>query len=1052
MFNKESELKQNLKKKTNKMKALFIQLSDIHIKNESDSIFTKKERLLEAIQNEAKSVDEVFLMITGDTAYSGSENEFKLSKKFFDETIDYLNKYSGKKINTFFLPGNHDCQKLTEENKAREGLIKFIQENGTEAIDENVIEILSGLQANYFEFEKNYNSQSDLVFQNKLVNVYKYTFGEKSIVIYTYNTAFQSILQEQPGKMIFPISMFDEAIFKEKADIIISCFHHPLHWLKPENRREFKFHIENTSDFYFTGHEHEHTKSLISNLEDNIVYYIEGDVLQDNDNDKVSGFNLVYFDLGSDKFQVNNYKWNGEKYSNETLDSKWHSYLRGVLKVKSPYELKNTFKTILNDVGANLSHPIVEKIKLTDIFVYPRLELLDYSGNTEKEVSIITEDSESLINSLKSDIRILISGSENIGKTSLLKITYTNLHSKGFVPIIINGHKIKGTDIENFKKITVSHFLNQYDSTDKEDLLQLDVKRLVIIIDDFDKISLNTKFKGKLISNLNKNYPNIIISGNELMSLEDIVTDEVVNEDLFSSFKTYEVREFGNLLRSKLINKWITLGKIETITDEERINKLHHAELIIKTVTGKNLVPNYPLFLLTILQAIELGNPADLTASTFGHYYQFLIQKAFGSSLKSQDEITSYNNYLSELAYYFFKNKVRCIDAREIQKFDIEYRKDFTIPHSSEIILKNLIRGNILEDNEGYYEFKYLYIYYFFVSKHLAENIDQDEIKEKISAICKRLFKSEFANILLFLTHHSKDKFLLTEILTNAKELFNELDPCKLENDISSINKLGQELPKLVYDSKTVEEHRDEINSEKDSNIEIEKKELEKEFSNIPDLNDDITEIDIVAKLNLAYKTIEILGQILKNNYGKIPNPIIYNLVEETYLMGLRTLNVFFTVIETNTDFLVNQINSMIDEKHITDKIKIEEVSRRILFNICNQISYNFIKKITDSIGTENLENTYKLVLGNHNHNSVKLIDFSIKLDHFKSFPNEEMRELNNYFSKSPMAQQIMKRMVINYLYLFPTSIEQKQRILSFLDIPMNVQRRIDSTSTQKKK
>jgi hypothetical protein len=151
------------------------------------------------------------------------------------------------------------------------------------------------------------------------------------------------------------------------------------------------------------------------------------------------------------------------------------------------------------------------------------------------------------------------------------------------------------------------------------------------------------------------------------------------------------------------------------MSDEDRIKRLHQAELIIRTVTGKNLVPNYPLFLLTILQAIELGNPADLTASTFGHYYQFLIQKAFGNSLKSQDEITSYNNYLSELAYYFFKNKVRCIDAKEIQKFDTGYRVNFTIKDSLGTIIKNLVKGNILDDYEGYYEFKYLYIYYFFV-------------------------------------------------------------------------------------------------------------------------------------------------------------------------------------------------------------------------------------------------------------------------------------------------------------------------------------------------
>lgn len=47
-------------------------------------------------------------MITGDTVFSGSVEEFKLSKTLFDELIEYLSKYSGKKINTIILPVNDD--------------------------------------------------------------------------------------------------------------------------------------------------------------------------------------------------------------------------------------------------------------------------------------------------------------------------------------------------------------------------------------------------------------------------------------------------------------------------------------------------------------------------------------------------------------------------------------------------------------------------------------------------------------------------------------------------------------------------------------------------------------------------------------------------------------------------------------------------------------------------------------------------------------------------------------------------------------------------------
>jgi len=258
-------------------------------------------------------------------------------------------------------------------------------------------------------------------------------------------------------------------------------------------------------------------------------------------------------------------------------------------------------------------------------------------------------------------------------------------------------------------------------------------------------------------------------------------------------------------------------------------------------------------------------------------------------------------------------------------------------------------------------------------------------------------------------------------------------------------------LPQLVFESKSIDENRELLNIKNDENEEKELIEIRKELSQPADINEDISELDIIVKINSAFKTIEVLGQILKNNYGKMTNPVILDLVEETYLIGLRTLSVFFTVIEENTDFLVNHIISLVDKNEIEDKERIKELSKRILFNICNQISYNFIKKVSDSLGTQNLENSYEQVLLKHEFNSVKLIDFSIKIDHFKRFPNTEMSKLKDEFDRFPLSMQVMKRMVINYLKLFPTTYEQKQKILSFLNIEMSEQRRIDATSTQKR-
>ncbi|RDB05614.1 STAND family AAA ATPase [Runella aurantiaca] len=1032
------------------MKILFIQLSDIHFKGGENSLLKKADQLFTAISNNTLGVEKILLLITGDIAFSGKKNEYKIASDFLADLILRIEIYSKIDVDTIVIPGNHDCD-FSDSSRVRETIIKTIQTSGEDIIDNSVIDVLTEPQKEYFEFAKAFNSKKGLIYESKLLNIWKHTIKEKNIICNCINTSYISQLYEKPGQMLVPINYLGYDISTLKADLIVTIFHHPLHWLHPENRREFKNVVEKVSDIYLTGHEHQSTKSLIMDLENNNTLYIEGAVIQDSSESENSGFNLIFFNLEENKFLIKNYQWDNNIYIGQN-SNQWVSYERGVSKSKNPYDINKDFKISLNDIGANLSHPNVSQVRLLDIYTFPRIEYINYSEEDVKNRNHFSEDSEALINSLDSNIRLSFLGPENIGKSAMMKIIFFKLHSKGLVPILVEGKRINETNIDDFITLTLDCFSKQYDSKNNEYLLQLPKEKIVILIDNFDKINFNKKYKGRLLSNLLNHYENIIITGNELMSLEDFLSEDAADSNILNSFKTYSIREFGHLLRSKFINKWITLGNQEMIIDEDRIRKLDNAESIVKTVTGKNLVPNYPIFLLTILQAIELGNPANLTASTFGHYYQFLIQKSFSSILKTQHEITSYNNYICELAYFIFKNKSKILTISKLKKFDSSYRNLYTITPTLDQILENLCAAKILEESDKIYEFKYLYIYYFFVSKYLSDNIDNNETKQTISALIKRIYQAEFANILLFLTHHTKDRYLIEEVLENAKSLFEDISIFKLEPSNKAINNLVTKLPQVAYKPKSVDDHRDEINKQKDEMDDIYSKESDDESFQLPDLEEDITKLDIISHLNLSFKMIEVLGQILKNNYGKISNPKLYDLVEETYLLGLRTLNIFFSALEGNMDVFISQIQSIITEKNLSDPVKIESVSRQILFSIFSEITYGFIKKISDSLGTQHLENTYDAVLSNHSYNSVKLIDFSIKLDHFRQFPNTEMRKLKSEFLKTPLAADIMRRSVLNYLYLFPTAPDQKQRILSFLEIPMDMQRKIDATSPIKKK
>jgi hypothetical protein len=226
---------------------------------------------------------------------------------------------------------------------------------------------------------------------------------------------------------------------------------------------------------------------------------------------------------------------------------------------------------------------------------------------------------------------------------------------------------------------------------------------------------------------------------------------------------------------------------------------------------------------------------------------------------------------------------------------------------------------------------------------------------------------------------------------------------------------------------------------------------LEQEDASL-DIKQEVPELDIAAKLNLTFKMLEILGQILKNYHSSLKGPLKLSIGEEAYLLGLRSLQPFFGILETHNQIIVNNIRTIIEKKKLINELRIEEVARKFLFSLSVMVSTGFVTQIADSVGSEHLSKTFKEILKRHDITSVHLVDVSIKLDFYHVFPLDEVKELKKKLENNLLALTILKEMVIDYLYMFPTSVKVKQRICAILEIPMQEQRLIDATSSQKKK
>jgi predicted phosphodiesterase len=718
--------------------------------------------------------------------------------------------------------------------------------------------------------------------------------------------------------------------------------------------------------------------------------------------------------------------------------------------------INNDYFHLLNSVGANFIHPRVENLKLSNLFVPPNMRRIktDLENGIEKVVNATD-----LINKIpNSDLKIIFYGSESSGKSTLLKSSYITLYEHGYIPILLTGEKIKEVSERKLKQFVLEELQKQYQFYEDLTIDDFDSDRLILLVDDFHRIRFTkSKYKANLLISLQKVFRNIIISASEFLQYETYTTKSGNTRSIFEGFDQLSILEFGPKARYELIRKWNGLGNMDKApNDLIRFN--NETESYVETLIGKNFVPSYPIYLITILQAKDLAISQNPEYSLHGFYYELLINESLNKAVKNKDEISLFYNYITDYCYFLFYENIRDapVSIEDLYKFHDNYCLEYNITVNLNVVLNTLINSKLLRltHDDKFVSIPYKYIYYYFTAKYLANNIATSEIKNTIKSLCERIHRDEFSSIVMFLTHLSKDQFIIHQLLENSKTLFVEFKPATLDQDVVFINEMVTKLPQQVYVPKDVDKAKEEELKENDE-LEAQGKEFKSEADVYDyDLSEDITALDAISKITKAMKTIEITGQVTKKYWGSLKAPQKLELAEETYMLGLRTLSFYFSLIKTDTDHLIAYLNYIFKQKN-SDKSytreQIDKASRNYLFGLCVRASVGIIKGISNSIGYDKLSGTFEELNILHDINSVNLIDSSIKLDYNKDFPWKEIDKLNKNTKDHYLGKAVLRSLVINYLYLFHTSIKEKQKICSKLGIQIDKQLLIDATSMVKK-
>ncbi len=163
----------------------------------------------------------------------------------------------------------------------------------------------------------------------------------------------------------------------------------------------------------------------------------------------------------------------------------------------------------------------------------------------------------------------------------------------------------------------------------------------------------------------------------------------------------------------------------------------------------------------------------------------------------------------------------------------------------------------------------------------------------------------------------------------------------------------------------------------------------------------------------------------------------------------MRTLGSFFDFLSNNSDYCINEIQRAIAKDKSVAKNEIDKSAKNILFQISSVMSLFFIKKISSSLGNEKLSETYAKLLKNNPISSYELIDMSIKLDFKNGIPFDEINKLNNKFNGHAISSIVLRMLVVDYIYMFPTDDADRVKICQILKIPVKDQRIISAISSK---
>ncbi|MBP2635592.1 MAG: Calcineurin-like phosphoesterase [Firmicutes bacterium] len=929
------------------MKLLILHLSDAHFKNINTITRERREKIISSL-SVIKKVDECLILFSGDIAYQGIPNEYKHAGHFLGTLVDGIkDKFNlSKYIKVFVTPGNHDL--VYGANPRTSDTIEQYYK------DKKQDEILLSEEPKLFEDFYQFACRNHCFKNNKILDQHFIQYNDLKIKVNLINSACFSTLDNDKGNHHLPISLIERLYINDydisnNVNIAITVMHHNPEWFNEDIKPRFIQALFDGTSLLFLGHEHnpQNKKTILNDAA--LLNILGGGVLGDNQNPDSSSFNVVTINTANEEVEIYQFNWSprSQIYKHKKVsDSKLiHKKAKG-------YKLFPT-DSFYNLLGQDGKHKISKSF--LDYFVFPRLSLKSIDKFIDnKEIC----DQETFLKELLEKRKIIIEGSDNTGKTTLLKYLYINL-LKTKIPMLFSSEDIKDKSVNRLIKET---FRVQYgeDESDFIKFQQIDSSLKVALVDDITKIKENTIVK--FLSILNEEFDYIVISTKSEINLNLLHIAKTYFEE--NEFTTYQLRHFYSDKRRELIKNVTCLLKDDTNSQ---------IDLFVKK-TNDFIKNQFQLFRIDpdfIIQYIRYYIENNIGNTKNNNIFNIIFENNIVNAIMEcnpQESVDIIFVLLEELAYFIHFHKKYPIKRMEfeliVKQYNDEYGQNVKIKNLYDVVTN----AKILKDVGDSWDIKFCNNNYlaFFVARRLNRKYNEEHNPEDLLYILNNICFGINGDIILFLTYITQNTQILNSIYSAAESHMGSWDEFNFVNN--NINFITRFKDKLKINPPDKSAPKNIIKSETESEKKVHSKEII-ETVDIYDYNEE----EVTLKVNQILKAIkytEMIAKSLPNFSHILKREVKDEIVKNIYSYPNKIIYSWLHEIDNDFDLIIDDlelyINSKIDNSKKITKDKVGIILTKLaIVSILN--IYDLIANISTDKKTISILNGYE-TKGNINY------------------------------------------------------------------------------------